>query len=176
LPKKDSLAAESHKHHSPHTITIAIITVSSSRFRDRSIKDDSGEIALKLSKNAGHHATLEVVDDEKQMLRLHVLRSLFEGGADAVVTLGGTGLAPRDVTIEAIGPLLEKQLDGFSEIFRSESYKTIGSSAMMTRSLAGIIRDRPVFCLPGSPDAAATGMRLVLKEILHTVYIAKLKP
>ncbi|MHB8567835.1 MAG: MogA/MoaB family molybdenum cofactor biosynthesis protein, partial [Nitrososphaerales archaeon] len=139
-------------------------------------KDDSGEVALALCKKAGHETKLEVVDDKKSMIRLHVLRSLFENGADAAIILGGTGLAPRDVTIEAVSPLLDKHLDGFGEIFRNISYDEIGSPALMSRAIAGTIENKPVFCLPGSPNAARVGVTLILKELTHTVYIANSKP
>ena len=171
-----SLSAESHKHDSPKKLKIALITVSSSRFRDMSLKDESGEEILTRCRQAGHDCTLEVIDDNKSMIRLHLLRSLFEVGADAAILVGGTGLAPRDVTIEAVSPLMDKQLDGFGEIFRRISYDAIGSSAFMTRSVAGIVENKPVFCLPGSPNAAKIGIDLALKELPHAVFIANSKP
>lgn len=176
MSKEKSHSAESHKHKAPERLRIAIITVSSSRFRNKSIKDDSGEDALELCKRAGHDAFLELVDDDKQMIRLHVLRALFEEKAEAVITNGGTGIAPRDVTIEAISPLLDKKLDGFSDVFRRLSYDSIGSPAIMTRTIAGVIGNKPVFCLPGSPDAVKLGVELVLKELPHAVYVAGSKP
>lgn len=116
------------------------------------------------------------MDDEKQMIRLHLLRSLFEEDAEAVILMGGTGLAPRDVTIEAVSPLLEKRLDGFGEIFRRLSYDSIGSPALMSRTLAGLIGNKPVFCLPGSPQATKLGVEMALKELPHAVFIANSKP
>ena len=172
----DSKAAQSHKHEAPLKLKIALITASSSRFRDQSIRDESGEIALEICKSVGHQCTLEVVDDEKSMIRLRLLQSLFSNGADAAIILGGTGLAPRDVTIEAVAPMLDKQLDGFGEIFRMISYEEIGSAALMSRSIAGVMENKPVFCLPGSPDAARVGVTLVLKELPHAVFIANSKP
>jgi len=171
-----SHSAEEHKKHSPTKLKIALITVSSSRFRDKSIKDDSGEEARAMCESAGHRCTLEIVDDSKQMIRLHLLRSLFEQQNDAAILLGGTGLSPRDVTIEAVKPLLDKSLDGFGDMFRRVSYDSIGPPAMMSRAIGGTIENKPVFCLPGSPDATRTGVGLVLKEISHAVFIANSKP
>ena len=171
-----SHAAETHKSHSPRKLRIALITVSSSRFRDMSLRDDSGEEALSICRKAGQDALLELVDDDKQMIRLHVLRALFEESADAVILMGGTGLSPRDVTIEAISPLLDKRLDGFGEIFRKLSFDSIGSPALMTRCISGTLDDKPVFCLPGSPQAAKLGVELALKELPHMVFIAGSKP
>ncbi len=173
---KSSRSAEAHKHEASVNLRVALITVSSSRFRDPSIKDDSGELALSICKKAHQEANLEVVDDDKQMIRLHVLRSLFEKGADAVILMGGTGIAPRDVTIEAITPLLDKELEGFGEQFRRLSYDSIGSPAIMTRALAGIVGTKPVFCLPGSPDATSLGITLIMQELSHAVFIAGSKP
>jgi len=129
-----------------------------------------------MCKRAKHDAILELVDDDKQMIRLHALRSLFEESADAVILMGGTGLAPRDVTIEAIAPLLEKTLDGFGEVFRRLSYDSIGSPAVMTRCIAGVIGSKPIFCLPGSPDAVSLGVELILKELPHAAFIAASPP
>jgi molybdenum cofactor biosynthesis protein B len=171
-----SQAAHEHKEHSPKKLKISILTVSSSRFRDRTLKDDSGEVALSLCKSAGHDCTLEVVDDDKQMIRLFLLKALFDGRADAALLLGGTGLSPRDVTIEAVRPLLDKVLDGFGDVFRRVSYDSIGSAAFMSRALAGALGGKPVFCLPGSPDAARTGVELALRELPHAAYIAGSSP
>jgi molybdopterin adenylyltransferase len=176
LPSHRSHSAESHKHQALAKLRIALITVSSSRFRDPSIKDDSGLLALALCRRAKQDALLEVVDDDKQMIRLHVLRALFEEEADAVILMGGTGIAPRDVTIEAVSYLLDKELEGFGEGFRRLSYDSIGSPAIMTRAIAGVIGNRPIFCLPGSPDAVKLGINLILRELPHAVYIASSKP
>ena len=165
-----------HKHGSKKRLKIALITASSSRFRDRSIKDDSGEEALKLCRKAGHECTLELVDDSKSMIRLHLLRALFERSADAAIILGGTGISPRDVTIESVSSMYDKTLDGFGEIFRRLSYDAIGSAALMSRAIAGTIENKPVFCLPGSPDAAKVGVALALRELPHAVFIADSAP
>ncbi len=107
------------------------------------------------------------------MIRFSLYRSLVTDSCDAVIFLGGTGLSPRDVTVEAISPLLDKTLDGFGEIFRRLSYDAIGSPAMMTRAVAGVVDTKVVFCLPGSPDASTVGMDLILKELPHAVFIAR---
>lgn len=174
--EEKSRAAESHKHQARRKLRIAIISVSTSRFKDPSIRDDSGEEAVAQCRKADQDALLEIVDDDKQMIRLHALRALFEENADAVILMGGTGLSPRDVTIEAISPLLEKKLDGFGEVFRRLSYDKIGSPAIMSRSIAGVIGSKPVFCLPGSPDAVKLGVELILKELPHAVFIAGSRP
>ncbi|MHB1867667.1 MAG: MogA/MoaB family molybdenum cofactor biosynthesis protein [Nitrososphaerales archaeon] len=171
-----SHAAASHKHESPKKLKIALFTVSSSRFRDKKLTDETGEVALDLCKKAGHQCSLSIIDDSKSMIRLSLMKALYEDGNDAAILMGGTGLSPRDVTIEAVSPLIDKLLDGFGEIFRKISFDSIGSPALMTRSTAGTIENKPVFCLPGSPDAARLGIELALKELPHAVYIASSKP
>ncbi|MDG6994917.1 MAG: MogA/MoaB family molybdenum cofactor biosynthesis protein [Nitrososphaerota archaeon] len=172
----ESHAAQSHKQVSPQKLKLALFTVSSSRFRDKSTRDESGEIALHLCSAAGHECTHKVIDDDKAMIRLNLLKSLYEDDSEAAILLGGTGLAPRDVTIEAVAPLMDKQLDGFGEIFRRLSYDSVGSPALMSRAIGGIIGRKPVFCLPGSPDAVRLGIELILKELPHAVFIASSKP
>ena len=171
-----SHAATSHKHESPKNLKIAVFTVSSSRFRDKKLTNESGEVALNLCKKAGHECSHSIIDDSKSMIRLSLMKALYEDGNDAAILLGGTGLSPRDVTIEAVAPLLDKQLDGFGEIFRKLSFDSIGSPALMTRSIAGTMENKPVFCLPGSPDAVSLGVELALKELPHAVFIANSKP
>jgi molybdopterin adenylyltransferase len=177
-PKAGSLSssAEDHKHSSPKRLRVALFTVSSSRFRDSSLKDESGDVGMNLFRESGHEVNHAIIDDDKSMIRLSLMKALFEAENDCAVFLGGTGLAPRDVTIEAVTPLLDKQLDGFGEIFRRLSYDTIGTPALMTRALAGTVGSKIVFCLPGSPNAAKLGVELLLKELPHAAFIASSKP
>ncbi len=167
-----SRAAMNHKHLSPKKLKIALFTVSSSRFRDDRLPNQSGEIAIKACMGAGHECTHEIIDDDKLMIRISLLKAFYEKKNDAVIFLGGTGLSPRDVTMESVAPLLDKQIDGFGEIFRKLSYDSIGTPAIMSRALAGTMEGKPIFCLPGSPDAAELGMNLTLKELPHVVFIA----
>lgn len=161
---------------SPKKLKLALFTVSSSRFRDSKLTDETGEIAKGLCKKSGHDFSHEIIDDSKSMIRLKVLKALFEDGNDAAILMGGTGLAPRDVTIEAISPLLDKILDGFGEIFRTVSYQSIGTPALMSRAIAGTMDSKLVFCLPGAPDAAKLGVPLALSELPHAIFIASSKP
>ena len=171
--RHESQAAISHKKTSPMKLKVALFTVSSSRFQNKALRDESGAIAQDLLHKAGHEFFYALIDDNRALIRFSLYKSLVSDNCDAVIFLGGTGLSPRDVTFEAIAPLLDKTLDGFGEIFRKLSYDSIGSPAMMTRAIAGIVNSKVVFCLPGSPDAASTGMDLILKELPHAVYIAR---
>ena len=88
------------------------------------------------------------------------------GSVDAIVTTGGTGLTGRDVTPEAVRPLFDKEIDGFSVIFHLVSYQSVGLSTLQSRALAGIVKGVFVFCLPGSPGACRDGWDLILKPQL----------
>ena len=97
----------------------------------------------------------------------------FRAGADVLVTSGGTGIAPRDITIESIRPFFDKELTGFGEIFRFLSYDEIGTAAVMSRATGGVIkssgRAMAVFCLPGSLGAAKMGIKIILNEAGHVL-------
>ena len=152
---------------------MGLYTVSSSRFQNKALRDESGEIAKTSLRRAGHEVVYALIDDSRPLIRFSLYKSLVEDRCDAVIFLGGTGLSPRDVTFEAISPLLDKTLDGFGEIFRRLSYDEIGSPALMTRATAGVVDSKVVFCLPGSPDAAKLGIELILKELPHAIFIAR---
>ncbi len=149
---------------------IDVVIVSTSRFqkfgsvkRPEMAEDISGMEVLKTIGAAGYDYTYQLLPDGVLPLRDVVLSTK----ADAVVISGGTGLAPKDLTIEAIGPLFEKNMPGFGEIFRMKSLDEVGTRAILTRASAGLIGTVPVFCLPGSPSAARLGTELVLAELEH---------
>ncbi|MBI5229630.1 MogA/MoaB family molybdenum cofactor biosynthesis protein [Candidatus Micrarchaeota archaeon] len=159
-----------HRKHAPKFVRAAVITVSDSKFRGESTGDDSGSFILNALKNEGHEiAFYTIVPDVKA----HIVEALEKASEryspNVIVTAGGTGISPKDVTIEALEPLFEKKLDGFGEIFRSISYDRLGSTAFLSRATAGIYKNAVVFCLPGSPDAVKTGMELILREACHIV-------
>lgn len=165
---------EKHRKASPRSVTVDVFTVSSSRFRIKGAKSESGSIIIKMLKDAGYDVSgHRILDDDSKMIVDGVMKSVSSEGVDAVILTGGTGLSKRDLTIEALSPLFEKTMEGFGEIFRYESYRKIGAAAYLTRAVAGTVSGKPVFCLPGSPEAAKLGMRLILPEISHIVFIAR---
>ena len=108
--------------------------------------------------------------DEVPEIRAALEAALADPQVQAAILTGGTGLTRRDVTVEAIRALLEKEIPGFGEIFRMLSFQEIGSAAMLSRAEAGIARGKPVFLLPGSPEACELAMRrLVAPEAAHLV-------
>jgi molybdenum cofactor biosynthesis protein B len=163
-----SSTPQEHKEHAPHSIICAIVTVSDSKTEST----DRGGPTIRTSlERAGHAvAWTRVVRDELLEIRAAVEAALQDRAVQAVVLTGGTGIARRDVTVEALEPILEKELPGFGEIFRALSFKEIGSAAMLSRAVAGIARGKPIFALPGSPQAVKLAMdELVVKELGHMV-------
>ncbi|WP_439027327.1 MogA/MoaB family molybdenum cofactor biosynthesis protein [Haloarchaeobius sp. DT45] len=166
---------DEHDHHHSYDITslgFGIVTVSSSRSLD---DDPSGDAIVSAVEADGHTATVrELVADEFDNVQGAVSRLTERGDVDAVVTTGGTGVTPDDVTIEATRQLFDKELPGFGELFRQLSYDDIGTTVIATRATAGISRGCPVFCLPGSRPAVELGIEeIILPEVPHLAGLAK---
>jgi len=150
----------------------ALLTVSDSR-SERT--DKGGALLAALVVEAGHRVVSRgLVRDDIGEIRGAVEAALALPEADVVLVTGGTGLAPRDVTVEAIGPLFEKEIPGFGELFRMLSFAEVGSAAMLSRATAGLISGRAIFLLPGSPAALELALaRLILPEIAHLLAQAR---
>ena len=157
---------QKHKEHAPASVKCGVITISDSRTPET---DESGKLVRDLLLRSGHTVLFHaIVKDEAKQIVDAVEQASWT--CDAIITNGGTGLAPRDVTIAALLPLFQKTLPGFGELFRSLSYPEIGSSAMMSGAIAGVYHSRLVFCLPGSPDACRLALeKLIVPELGHAV-------
>ncbi|ASJ09214.1 molybdenum cofactor biosynthesis protein [Thermococcus siculi] len=166
------MGVHEHKKKAPKRFKFAVVTVSDTASRGEK-EDKSGKFLIEELEKAGHERVYyNVVPDEKMEI-IGALIEAFRAGADVLITSGGTGVAPRDVTIESIRPLFDKELTGFGEIFRLLSYEEIGTAAVMSRATAGIIKSSgrvmAVFCLPGSLGAARTGIKIILNEAGHVL-------
>lgn len=152
----------------PRPAVCAVVTVSDTR---RGADDTSGALIARRLAAAGHVVgTRAWVRDEPAAIRRAVRAALARADVDLVVLTGGTGLAPRDRTPEALAPLIERWLPGFGETFRVLSLRQVGSAAWMSRAAAGVARGRLVFALPGSARAADLAMRrLIVPEIVHAL-------
>jgi molybdenum cofactor biosynthesis protein B len=152
----------------PARIPCAVLTISDTRTPET---DSSGaEIRAALTR-AGHDVVrYTVVRDEPEQIAGLVLAAA-EAGCKLIVTNGGTGIARRDSTFEAIDALLEKRLPGFGELFRMLSYQEIGPAAMLSRATAGTYSGALIFCLPGSTNAVRLAMeRLIVPQLAHLVW------
>jgi len=167
---KDS-PARKHRVEGPGTVTVAIVTVSDTRTADT---DESGRVIKDFLRKKGHKVARHAVClDEPSKINAEFDASLATG-CDIIIFNGGTGIAPRDVTVETVDLRLEKRIDGFGELFRQLSYEEIGSAAMLSRAIAGTCQGKIVFCVPGSPDAVRLAMqKLILPELGHMVGLVK---
>jgi molybdenum cofactor biosynthesis protein B len=155
-----------HRRDALESVPTAVITVSDTRTPET---DRGGaEVAERLTA-AGHPVVSRaIVPDEPKAIADGLHRALAGEAARAVILTGGTGVAPRDVTPDAVEPLLDRVVPGFGELFRALSYEEVGSAALLSRALAGLASGRVVFVLPGSRGAVRLAMeKLVLPEIGH---------
>jgi len=169
---------EEHRARSPRKLRFALFTVSSSRYearlRGEKVRDESMEEAVRAVEAGGHEAVhREVINDDLEMIRERLGDMLGRDDVDVVVFMGGTGLTRRDVTIEAVRPMLEKEAEGFGDLFRYLSYKEVGAAAALTRATAGVAKGKAVLCLPGSPNAVRLAFKEFLGELPHMVYLAR---
>ncbi|MGZ8282221.1 MAG: molybdenum cofactor biosynthesis protein B [Allosphingosinicella sp.] len=143
-----------------HPLRIAVLTVSDSR---NEATDTSGGLLVERLTAAGHAlAGRAIVTDEVEEIRGQVRAWVADPAVDLIISTGGTGFAPRDVTPEAVKPLFRREMDGFSIVFHQASLATVGVATLQSRAFAGQIEDTFVFCLPGSTGACRDGWDRVL--------------
>lgn len=162
-----------HRANAPKQLRFAVLTISDTRTAQT---DRGGPLIAELLAAAGHELAgrVLIVGDDAPAIRDAVRDALRDPRVDVVVTTGGTGLAPRDVTPEAIAPLFSREIPGFGELFRALSYAEIGAAAMLSRAVAGVVDRRLLFALPGSPAAVRVAMeKLVLPEAGHLLVHAR---
>jgi len=169
MPEHDPSPSEGSHHHrraAPEKVPTAIVTVSDTRTLD---SDTGGALVEELLREAGQPITeRRIVPDEPEAIRAALGSLLRQGTADAIVFTGGTGIAPRDVTPDTLEPALERLIPGFGELFRLLSYEEIGSAALLSRAVAGLVEGRVVFVIPGSRGAVRLAMeKLILPELGH---------
>jgi len=151
-----------------YPLRIAVLTVSDTR-DERT--DTSGTLLADRIIGAGHElASRAIVADDVETIRAQVRAWVNDPQIDVILSTGGTGFAPRDITPEAVKPLFRREMDGFSVIFHQASFGTVGLSTLQSRAFAGQIDDTFVFCLPGSTGACRDGWDLVLSKELDSRY------
>jgi molybdenum cofactor biosynthesis protein B len=157
---------EDHRHAGRFVAALGVLTVSDTRTTET---DRSGRLAIRLLEQAGHRVfDYRIHPDDPGVVRDQIEQWLGQTRCDGVLVNGGTGIAARDRTYEAVVGLLDQRLPGFGELFRTLSYEEIGSAAMLSRAVAGIARGRPLFSMPGSTAAVELAMsRLIVPELPH---------
>ncbi|HGX93841.1 MAG TPA: molybdenum cofactor biosynthesis protein B [Candidatus Tenderia sp.] len=146
-------------------LSIAVLTISDTRNEET---DKSGGYLATTLQEAGHSlADKVIVKDDLYRIRAQVAQWIADEEIQVVITTGGTGFSQRDVTPEAVTPLLDKEIPGFGELFRMLSFDQIGASTIQSRALGGLANKTFVFALPGSANACKTGWELILRDQLN---------
>jgi len=168
-PKLGDPVAE-HRKKSGIRANVAVLTLSTTRSADN---DQSGDLIQQLLEKGGHSVPVrKVISDNRTVLRATLRELIRQKNLHAIITTGGTGIAVSDITIETVRGMLDKELPGFASLFMMLSYPQVKSAAMLSRALAGVIRGRPIFCLPGSPRACSLAMAsLILPELGHALML-----
>ncbi len=145
-------------------VGIAVITISDTR----TLADDkSGQTLVDRITDAGHRlASCAIVKDDVRAIRTLVRKLVKDKSVDVIISTGGTGLTGRDVTVEAMRPLFDKEIEGFGVLFHMMSFQKVGTSTVQSRATAGVVSGKYVFCLPGSPGACRDGWDEILKPQL----------
>ena len=162
------MSTHEHKKHAPRKVTFGIITVSTTR----ALKDDtSGKWISEAGSDEGHEVIYhQVIQDDAEIIAKTLKGAIRDQKPQVILMTGGTGITPKDVTIEAVSPLFNKTLTGFGPLFAQLSYEEIGSAAFLSRATAGVIEGTVVFCMPGSINASKLACRkLIFPELGHLV-------
>ncbi len=147
-------------------LNIAVLTVSDSRTE---ADDKSGKLLVAELESSGHHCIHKsIVKDDKYQIRAALSSWIADANVDAILSTGGTGVTGRDGTPEAVQPLLDKEIDGFGEMFRVLSYEDIKTSTLQSRALAGVANATYIFVMPGSPGACKTAWQKLISEQLDS--------
>jgi molybdenum cofactor biosynthesis protein B len=163
---------EEHRKQSPSKVKIGVITLSDSKYKDylqSKQTDVSGKMITDAVENKNELVSYSIIPDESKLLLSQVIDIIENKKADVIITTGGTGIGSRDITIETFKAIFEKELTGFGEIFRYETYKELGTGALLSRATAGVYKKTLIISIPGSPNAVKLGLKLILPELKHLV-------
>lgn len=163
------MAVEDHKKHAPDSVRCMVMTVSDTRTEEN---DKSGKLMIDQLKQHGHHVVdYRIITDDFDQISQNLSEGFNNDKIDLILINGGTGVSGRDVTIEAVQSLIEKEIPGFGELFRMLSYtEDIGSAALMSRAIAGTKGKNAVFSTPGSSGAVRLAMeKLIVPEMGHVI-------
>lgn len=161
-----------HRQSSPMVLRAAVLTLSSTRTKE----NDLGGQGICQALSAAGHGVLwyEVVKDDAEAIKTALLQLGDRGDLDIVIATGGTGISPSDVTIEAARALFDKEIPAFGTLFAMLSHEEVGLACLLSRATAGVMRNKVVFCLPGSPKACRLAMeKMILPEAGHLVKHAR---
>lgn len=162
------MGVHEHRKAAPASVGVGILSVSTTRTLEN---DESGRWIAKQAQKEGYQVRFhQVITDDITAIRAAALKAIRDHGLQALLVTGGTGITPKDVTIEAIQPLFAKEMPAFGALFAQLSYEEIDSAAILSRAAAGIIGSTVVFCMPGSKKACQLACNtLVFPELGHVV-------
>ncbi|WP_413379411.1 MogA/MoaB family molybdenum cofactor biosynthesis protein [Alkalihalobacillus sp. 1P02AB] len=163
------MSVQEHKSDAPRSIRCMVLTISDTRTKEN---DHGGALVKKKLIEAGHQVSAySIIKDESLLIQEKIKKAVSSREIDAVLLTGGTGIAKRDTTYEAVQALLHKEMPGFGEIFRYLSYaEDIGSAAILSRAVAGVYENTAVFSMPGSRGAVKLAMdKLIIPELNHVI-------
>jgi molybdenum cofactor biosynthesis protein B len=175
-----SESSKTHKAKAPKTLNFGIYICSTSRYNDieggeKEVSDIGGDTLVSLIEKAGQKVLFKkIIADDETMIQDAAMYVMGLSALDVAIFSGGTGITPTDITIETVSPFFEKTLPGFGEFFRRISFDHVGSAAVLSRAVAGVVKGKAIFCIPGSPDAVKTSVEmLILPEASHIVKHAR---
>jgi molybdenum cofactor biosynthesis protein B len=155
---------EEHRRDQRVRANCAVIVTSDKRGPET---DETGREAMRILEEEGHRVeAYMILRNNVEEIRRAVSELMDRDDLQVIITSGGTGISSRDNTIEAVGPIIEKHIEGFGELFRRLSYEEIGGAAMLSRATAGVARGKLIICLPGSKGAVELGLRRILLPAL----------
>ncbi len=162
------MSVHEHEKHARTSLKVGVITASDSRTPET---DESGKLIRTMLEAAGHRVDYyEILPDDREKISAALVNNLEN--LDAIIVNGGTGITARDETTEVVKSVIDKELEGFGELFRMLSYQEIGAAAMMSRAVAGVRHGKFVAALPGSPDACRLAMeKLLIPQLGHITYL-----
>ena len=173
---------EEHKSKGLKELKVALVVVSTTRFEELQEGKESTDKTIPLATSILNEyesislSSSSIVSDDSTQIKEFLNKLIKIEDLHAILFSGGTGLSPKDITYETIEPMLEKKINGFGELFRALSYQEIGSSAMLSRAIAGKIENKMIFLLPGSPNAVELALKkLIIPELGHLTYIINKK-
>jgi molybdenum cofactor biosynthesis protein B len=157
-----------HNLHPYIKANFAVLTVTDTRDKKT---DESGKTAKELIRSKGHQVPVyNIIRNDKSLIQSTITETLQNAKIDVIVTIGGTGISGRDLTVEAVSELSDKKIEGFGELFRNLSYQEIGEAAMVSRAAAVTINRKIIFCLPGSKNAVKLALyKLILPGLGHII-------
>lgn len=170
------MTALEHREAAPEDVYVGVLTISDSRsaaMEEGKDEDESGKIIQRRLEEEGYTSDRSILPDEDEEIEEKLESLVSDPEYDAVITTGGTGITSRDRTVEVARGFFDKELPGFGESLRRLGYEKVGVAGIITRATAGISNQKPIFCLPGAPNAVEVGMDLILPDLAHLVKHAR---